>query len=45
MPENQEQPKGFAKWIKRFGVMGFMFFLIEGLLWLVVPALIIYFAE
>jgi hypothetical protein len=28
-----------AKWIKRFGVAGFMFFLIKGLIWLVLIAL------
>lgn len=44
MEENPEQKKGFALWIKRFGVAGFMFFLIKGLLWLIVPALITYFA-
>ncbi len=32
------------KWIKRFGLAGFMFFLIKGLMWLIVPALIAYFA-
>jgi hypothetical protein len=31
-------------WIKRFGFVGFMFFLIKGLLWLIVPALIAYFS-
>lgn len=24
----------FTKWIKRFGIIGFLFFLIKGLLWL-----------
>lgn len=33
----------FAKWIKRFGVAGFLFFFIKGLLWLIVPALLIWF--
>jgi hypothetical protein len=33
-----------AKWIKRFGVAGFMFFLIKGLLWLIIPALVAYWA-
>ncbi len=33
-------PKGARKWIKRFGVAGFMFFLIKGLLWLTVPAVL-----
>ena len=27
-------------WIKRLGFWGFMFFLVKGLLWLIVPALI-----
>jgi hypothetical protein len=31
-------------WVKRFGVAGLLFFLIKGLLWLIVPALIAYFA-
>ncbi|MCS6873508.1 MAG: hypothetical protein RML33_01360 [Acidobacteriota bacterium] len=32
------------QWIKRLGVVGFLFFLIKGLLWLIVPILIAYFA-
>jgi hypothetical protein len=40
--ENADQPKGFAKWIKRFGVAGFLFFFIKGLLWLIVPAILIW---
>ena len=31
-------------WIKRLGFWGFMFFLVKGLLWLIVPAVIAYFA-
>ncbi len=31
-------------WMKRFGVAGFLFFLIKGLLWLIVPAVVAYFA-
>jgi len=27
-------------WIKRVGFWGFMFFLVKGLLWLIVPALV-----
>jgi hypothetical protein len=27
-------------WIKRLGFWGFMFFLVKGLLWLIVPAVI-----
>jgi hypothetical protein len=44
----QESPKkpnfSVGKLIKRFGFLGFMFFLIKGLLWLIVPALIAYFS-
>ena len=29
-----------AKWIKRLGFWGFLFFLVKGLLWLIVPALL-----
>ncbi|MCA9278392.1 MAG: hypothetical protein H6815_07010 [Phycisphaeraceae bacterium] len=28
-----------AKWAARLGFFGFMFFLIKGLLWLIIPAL------
>jgi hypothetical protein len=27
-------------WIKRLGFWGFMFFLVKGLLWLIIPALV-----
>lgn len=44
-----EEPKeinksAIQKWVKRFGFYGFMFFLVKGLLWLTVPALIAYFS-
>ena len=29
------------KWIKRFGVAGFLFFFVKGLLWLVIPGTIL----
>jgi hypothetical protein len=32
-------------WIKRLGFWGFMFFLVKGLLWLLVPALVAFFAS
>ena len=36
MKEELEDKKNpAAKWIKRFGVAGFLFFLIKGLIWLV----------
>ncbi len=28
-------------WIRRLGVAGFLFFLVKGLLWLLVPALLV----
>jgi hypothetical protein len=31
-------------WVKRFGAAGFVFFLVKGLLWLLVPAVIAYFS-
>ena len=31
-------------WIKRLGFWGFTFFLVKGLLWLIIPAVIAYFA-
>jgi len=35
----------FGKWIKRLGFWGFMFFLVKGLLWLLIPALIAFWAS
>lgn len=32
----------FVLWLKRFGVAGFLFFFIKGLLWLIVPVFIGY---
>ena len=34
-----------ANWIKRLGVWGLLFFLVKGLLWLIVPALAVYLAN
>jgi hypothetical protein len=31
-------------WIKRLGSWGFVFFLVKGLLWLVIPALVAFLA-
>jgi hypothetical protein len=38
--QNPKTPNRFRKWIKRVGVLGFLFFLIKGLLWLLIPYLI-----
>jgi hypothetical protein len=32
------------RWTKRVGTAAFLFFLIKGLLWLIVPAIVTYFA-
>jgi hypothetical protein len=40
----QKEKNITAKLIKRFGVAGFLFFLIKGLLWLIIPALAAYLA-
>ena len=39
-----EEPKGpvWVRWVQRFGIAGFAFFFIKGLLWLAVPALLAY---
>jgi hypothetical protein len=39
----QEQQSKMVRWLKRLGLAGFLFFLIKGLLWLIVPGLIAYF--
>jgi len=38
------EPARVKTWIKRLGFWGFMFFLLKGLLWLAIPALIAIFA-
>jgi hypothetical protein len=47
-PMNQDKPQKrwekLARWVKKLGVLGFLFFLIKGLLWLIIPALLAYFA-
>jgi hypothetical protein len=34
------EPAKVRMWIRRLGFWGFMFFLVKGLLWLAIPALI-----
>lgn len=36
-------PAKCMRWMKRIGLIGFLFFLIKGLLWLLIPALLYYF--
>ncbi len=33
------------RWLARLGLAGFLFFLIKGLLWLIVPALVVALAK
>jgi len=40
----REHTSPAVKWTKRVGLAAFLFFLIKGLLWLVIPAIIAYFA-
>lgn len=42
-PHSDAPPPKGTNWLKRFGVAGFLFFLIKGLLWLTVPALLVFF--
>jgi len=39
-----EEKSNAVKWTKRFGLAAFLFFLIKGLLWLIVPALVAYYS-
>jgi hypothetical protein len=39
-PVPAKERKGFKVWLKRMGWAGFFFFLIKGLLWLIIPYLI-----
>lgn len=43
MPDNRKRNSQAERAIRRFGLIGFMFFLIKGLLWLIVPGTIAYF--
>lgn len=38
----QEKGPALVRWVQRFGIAGFAFFFIKGLLWLAVPALLAY---
>jgi len=44
MDEPQKKKCPAKNWVKRFGALGFVFFLVKGLLWLIVPAAIAYFS-
>jgi hypothetical protein len=42
--EVSRQVSGAERWTKRVGVVAFLFFLIKGILWLILPAIVAYFA-
>jgi hypothetical protein len=42
--EPLEKSSRAKTWVKRFGAAGFIFFLVKGLLWLIIPAAIAYFS-
>lgn len=45
MPETTSHPSAEEKsgcWLKRLGFFGFLFFLIKGILWLILPALLVF---
>ncbi len=40
-PVSRPEPTGWRSWLRRFGVLGFLFFFIKGLLWLTVPLVLV----
>ncbi len=40
-PDRPPPHSRLSVWVKRFGVVGFLFFLGKGLLWLTLPALLV----
>jgi hypothetical protein len=44
MHDESRQNSNTEKWTKRVGMAAFLFFLIKGLLWLIVPAIVAYLA-
>jgi len=44
MRERETGDSSTERWTRRVGVAAFLFFLVKGLLWLIVPTLIAFFA-
>jgi hypothetical protein len=42
--QEEHETAGASRWTKRVGLAAFLFFLVKGLLWLIVPAVVAYFA-
>lgn len=45
LPQSDRGPKAAARWGKRLGIVAFLFFLIKGLAWLIVPVAVAYAAS
>ncbi len=43
-PASTSRGSTLKRWVKKLGFWGFLFFLVKGLLWLTIPALIAFFA-
>ena len=41
-PVSEKQRSGALCWLRRLGWLGFGFFLIKGVLWLIIPVLLVY---
>ena len=41
LPDTEPPSPRGRVWMKRFGVLGFLFFLTKGLMWLALPALLL----
>jgi hypothetical protein len=44
MQQEEHHENATTRWTKRVGMAAFLFFLVKGLLWLIVPAVVAYFA-
>ena len=42
-PKQQARAELACPWLKRLGLVGFVFFLVKGLLWLMLPLLLVWF--
>ena len=43
--ETQPPTSAWKKWLKRGGIGLFLFFLLKGLAWLIIPSLLLYFCS
>jgi len=43
MDSDEHKQSPVSKWVKRIGVWGIIFFTVKGLLWLIVPAVLVWY--